>query len=134
MGAVVVSTEDGERFPVGPQGAKGASRAQPAWERGLSRLQGRAVVVLFLLAVLPGAVGWFWWVHQARATAAAQHQEQVAQQRAAAAIEAKICTGFAELAALKPPPGNPATNPSRAFDDREHTVLVGIGPDVGCRR
>lgn len=112
------------RGPKGEQGARG--------ERGLSRLQGRAVVVLFLLAALFSASGWFWQAHQAREATAAQHAEQVAQQRQGAAIEAKLCTSLARLAALKPPPGDPAANPSRAFEDEQHAVLAQLGPDVGC--
>ena len=29
--------------------------------------------------------------------------------------------------------GNPATNPSRAFDDHLHATLDRLGPDLGCR-
>jgi hypothetical protein len=48
--------EDSERLiPTGPRGAQG-----PRGERGLSRLQGRAVVVLFLIAALFGVGNLFW--------------------------------------------------------------------------
>ena len=132
MGAVVVSTEDDERFPVGPRGAQGAQGARG--ERGLSRLQGRAIVVpvrhrradrrgnLFL----DGARG-------ARAAGTAQHQEQAAQQRQGAVLEAKLCISLDRLAALKPPAGDPASNPARAYAQQEHAVLAQLGPDVGCK-
>jgi hypothetical protein len=134
MGAVVVNEAD-ERFPVGPRGERGAQGNQGnRGERGqLSRLQGRAVVVLFALAFLSSASGWFWQAHQADAATAAQHQEQAAQQRQGQLLEQKLCTSLGRLAALKPPPGNPASNPSRAFDDEQHAVLAQLGPDVGCR-
>jgi hypothetical protein len=55
------------------------------------------------------------------------------QQRQAATVQRKLCTTMAELAALKPPPGNPATNPSRAYDQHLHATLTEIGADFGCR-
>lgn len=71
------------------------------------------------------------------------HAEQASQQRQAAAeqasqqkqgemLEQKLCTGFGQLAALKPPGGSPADNPSRAYLQDQHDVLVGLGTDVGC--
>ena len=63
---------------------------------------------------------------------AGQHQEQAAQQRQGAVLEAKLCTSLARLAALKPPAGNPAANPARAFDQEQQAVLAQLGPDVGC--
>jgi hypothetical protein len=125
-------SEDGGRIPAGPRGQQG-ERGERG-ERGLSRLQGRAVVVLFLLAVFPGAAGWFWWVHQADVNAAAQRQEQLSQQRQGELLEDKLCTTFGKLASLKPPAGNPATNPSRAFDQNQHALLVQLGPDLGCKQ
>lgn len=132
MGAVVVSAEDGERFPVGPQGAKGEQGAQG--ERGLSRLQGRAIVVLFGIGVLIGVGNLFWTAHEVRAAGTAQHQEQAAQQRQGAVLEAKLCTTLDRLAALRPPPGSPADNPSRAYLQDQHAVLAQLGPDVCNRR
>lgn len=122
-------SEADERFPVGPRGAQGERG-----ERGLSRLQGRAVVVLFLLAVLSSAGSWYWQVREVDVNRAQFHAQQVAQQRAAAAVLEKLCTSFAKQAALKPPPGNPATNPSRAYDQGEHAILAQLGPDIGCAR
>lgn len=124
--------EADERFPAGPRGHRG--EPGPRGERGLSRLQGRAVVVLFLLAILPGAAGWFWWVHSVDVAIAAQRHEQAAQQRQGELLEQKLCTTLGKLAALKPPPGNPVANPARGFDQQEHAVLAQLGPDVGCNR
>jgi hypothetical protein len=50
------------RGPKGEQGEPGRRG-----ERGLSRIQGRAVVILFLLAVLIGAAGLFWTSHEVSA-------------------------------------------------------------------
>ena len=60
------------------------------------------------------------------------HAGQAAQQRQGAAFEAKLCATLGRLAALKPPPGSPAGNPSRAYLQQEHAVLAELGPDVGC--
>ena len=120
-----MSSEADERFPVGPRGAQG--------ERGgLSRLQGRAIVVLFLIAALCGVGNLFWTAHEVGSASSAQHAEQVAQQRAGAVVELKLCTTLRRLAALKPPPGNPDTNPSRAYDQEQHATLAQLGPDLGC--
>jgi hypothetical protein len=61
------------------------------------------------------------------------HNSQRAQQRQGQQLEAKICTTLNRLAALKPPGGSPADNPSRAFEQQQHAVLAQLGPDVGCK-
>jgi hypothetical protein len=124
-----MSTAADERFPVGPRGAKGDQG-----ERGLSKLQGRAIVVLFLIAAGSGVGNLFWTAHETGAATAAQHREQVAQQRQGAMVEQKLCTTLGKLAVLKPPPGNPSANPSRAFDQELHSTLAQLGPDIGCGR
>jgi hypothetical protein len=70
---------------------------------------------------------------QARAVLAAEQREQAEQRAAAAAVEAKLCRSFAKLAANKPPSGNPATNPSREYDQNNHAILDELGPDIGCK-
>jgi hypothetical protein len=55
-----------------------------------------------------------------------------AQQRQGRQAELKICTTLARIAALRPPAGNPALNPSRAYDQRLHMTLEQLGPDLGC--
>lgn len=57
---------------------------------------------------------------------------QQAQQRVGLVVEHSICTTLGKLAALSPPPGNPAANPSRAYEDKLHTTLDELGPDLGC--
>lgn len=47
-------------------------------------------------------------------------------------IEDKLCSTLKPLAAIKPPAGNPVTNPSRAYDQKLYAVLSGLGPDIGC--
>ena len=59
-------------------------------------------------------------------------QQQLAQQKAAAKEIGELCATFGKVAELKPPAGNPQTNPSRAFDQEEHADLAGVVPDLGC--
>jgi type II secretory pathway pseudopilin PulG len=121
----------------GKQGERG--------ERGLSRLQGRAIVVLFVIAAAAGVGNLFWTAHEVNAASAAQRseqafqQQQAAQQQAAqraqgAAFERRLCTTLGRLAVLAPPPGSPLNNPSRAYLQQQHAVLAELGPDVGCNR
>ena len=70
---------------------------------------------------------------QARAVLAVEHREQLAQQRAGVILGEKLCATFGRLAALKPPPGNPETNPSRAYEQEQHATLDELGTDLGCR-
>jgi hypothetical protein len=113
--------EQGERGVQGNQGNQG--------ERGqlstLSQVQGRAVVVLFLIGVMVGMANLFWTAHEVNATAAWQHRQDQA-------VAQKLCTTFGKLAVLQPPPGNPATNPSRAYDQELHSTLDELGTDLGC--
>jgi len=54
------------------------------------------------------------------------------QQQQGQLIARKLCTTLDRLAALQPPAGNPTTNPSRAYDQRLHSTLADLGPDIGC--
>ena len=42
-------------------------------------------------------------------------------------------TTFGKLAANKPPAGNPETNPSRAYEQRQAVILDELGADLGCK-
>lgn len=119
--------EDGGRLArEGPRGRQGnqGNRGErgPA---GLSRSVRRALVYLFALAVALAAANLFWTAHEV-------HAGQAAQRQAGAVLEAKLCTTFTRLAALRPPPGNPETNPSRAYEDNLHVTLDQLGADLGC--
>ena len=63
---------------------------------------------------------------------AGQRHEQATQREEGKIVIGKLCTTFGELAANKPPAGNPATNPSRRYDQDNHRILDNIGPDLGC--
>jgi hypothetical protein len=133
--------------PRGPKGEKGAA--------GLSGSVRRSLVILFAIAVLLGGGGLFWAARDQDANAASQRREQASQlaaqrheeaeqqaeqrheqaeqQRAAVILGEKLCLTFGKLAALEPPPGNPMTNPSRAYLQAQHDTLAQLGTDLGCR-
>lgn len=48
-------------------------------------------------------------------------------------VTEKICHTLNAIAALEPPPGNPSVNPSRAYEQRFHTVIDQLRPDLGCQ-
>ena len=63
---------------------------------------------------------------------ASQAREQAQQRAAGVVVERKLCQTLGAVASLQPPPGNPKTNPSRAYDDQLHARLGKLGPDLGC--
>jgi hypothetical protein len=70
----------------------------------------------------------------------AQQQAAATQRKTGALIEAKLCSTLLPveaLARLTPPPGDPAKNPSRAFEQKLIVTLAPLaqlGADIGCRR
>lgn len=60
------------------------------------------------------------------------HREQAAQHAQGAVFEKRLCITLDRLAALTPPAGSPAENPSRAFEQQLAATLAELGPDVGC--
>lgn len=94
-------------------------------------MQGMAGLVALTLVVGGGNL----WATRAevQTVRASQHHDDVARQKAAAGLERKLCTTFGKLAARQPPPGDPARNPSRAYEQWLHGTLVQLGTDVGCK-
>jgi hypothetical protein len=86
----------------------------------------RSAAYLAVLVLALNGVSYAWQVHS-------HDEQQAAQQRQGVLLEQKLCTTFGRLAALKPPPGNPVANPSRAYLQEEHAALVDLGSDLGCR-
>lgn len=95
-------------------------------------------MVLAALSMILAGLAVLYSVHYATALQASQRQQdarQAADQRAQSAVfERKLCTTLNALAALRPPPGSPGDNPSRAYLLQQHQVLAELGPDVGCGR
>jgi hypothetical protein len=136
--------------PQGPQGKRGEKGAS-----GLSGTIARSLVILFAIAALLGGGGLFWAARDQDANAASQRREQASQlaaqrheeaeqqaeqrreqaeqQRASALLNARLCLTFQKLTALKPPAGNPAANPARAYLQAQHDTLAQLGTDLGCK-
>ena len=85
----------------------------------------RAWIVLAVTAFALLALNLLFTAHYVNST-------QAAQKRAGVAVERAICTTLGKLAALKPPPGAAAANPSRAYEQQLHATLDQLGPDLGC--
>jgi hypothetical protein len=135
----IVGLARGQRGEQGEQGPRG-----PAGLRGLPIGQARAIVYLFVINLLLIGVGYAFIAsaensyqagqqREQRRQEQAQRREQAAARRTGEIVEQRICLTMHKLAALTPPAGNPARNPSRAFDDELHATLDQLGPDIGCR-
>ena len=112
--------DQGERGEQGNQGNQG--------ERGeLSRPLRRSLVYLFGLAVILAGLAFYVGLHE-------QDASRAVQQRAGLALERQLCATFGKAAALKPPAGNPRTNPSRAYLQGEHVVWTSVVADLHCNR
>jgi hypothetical protein len=120
---------------MGRQGNQGNRGEQGT--AGLSVPVRRALVFLFALSVILGGLNLTWTAHEVHASQAAiqaaQHREQVMQQQAGAVLGRKLCATLGALAALKPPAGSAAANPSRAYEQELHATLAQLGPDIGCK-
>ena len=123
----------GEKGDAGPPGEKGERGEKGDSGRALPRPVRRAVVYLCLLAFVLSGANLFWSSHEAHVNQAANQAEQAAERRQGEHILNRVCGAFAELAANKPPPGNPRANPSRAYEQKNHTILGQMGTDLGCR-
>lgn len=83
------------------------------------------VIVLVVIVVVLSGANLFWTSHVVTAN-------QNAQRRQGELIEAKICKDVGTMAAISPPAGNPAANPSRAFEQAEARAWQGLVSDLGC--
>lgn len=92
----------------------------------MTRRQRLAVATLICLNLALTFAGYFWLAHQANST-------RTAQQQAGQLVEAKLCTTLGKLAGLRPPPGDPRANPSRAYLQAQHAALAELGTDLGCK-
>ena len=119
----------------GEQGAKGDKGERG--ERGMPAGQRRAIVYLFVLNFVLFVVlglGLLHYVHTSEADQRAQTAEQQAvQRRAGALVEKALCADVGTMAAIRPPPGAAAANPSRAYEQAEHRAWSGLLGAIGCK-
>ena len=99
----------------------------------LTRRTLRSVAILVLIGLLVTGANLLWTAHAVRSFQSSQQAQNAAGRREGVLIEQKLCTTFGVLAALKPPAGNPRTNPSRAYLQGQHDALVQLGTDLGCK-
>ena len=109
----------------GDEGEPGRQGAQGEPGPSLPRRQRRSIVWLFLFTVVLAVLNLV-------ANQVQVHEDKVAQQRQGAIVELKLCTAFRGLYELKPPAGNAAANPSRAFEQGLHVKLDQVGAAIGC--
>lgn len=56
------------------------------------------------------------------------------QRRQGVLIEKNLCNTLNSLRDLKPPAGDPVSNPSRAYLQEQHDRLAQLSVDVGCKK
>jgi hypothetical protein len=94
----------------------------------------RGLIAVFLFLLLVVGVGNLWATHEYVNQFKAQQAQQAAIQRTASELAiAKICASFHKIAILKPPPGNPNTNPARGYDQQLHAALASVYADLECK-
>lgn len=128
-------SEADERLPAGPRGKQGVPGERG--ERGLSRIQGRAVVVLFLIAVLFGASNWYWSAQEVKSDNAHWHQAVAADdahwRQALEETQRKFCGvvgGVVSVPVARP--ADPAANPSRETSYKWYEKFVTLDRSLGC--
>lgn len=91
----------------------------------LTRRTLRSVATLVLLGLLVTGANLLWTAHAVRSFQSSQQQQgQI--------LGRRLCQTFGALAALKPPAGSAAANPSRAYEQSLHATLDQLGVDLGC--
>jgi hypothetical protein len=86
-----------------------------------------AMAAVCALVIIGVAIGVSFFVTQEQITAAKNASAAQSSQ-----FEAHLCRTLDTVKALQPPPGNPNTNPSRAYDQQEHAALAQLAADLGC--
>ena len=119
----------GQRGERGQQGERGQAGARgPRLPKGVAG----SVVFLFVLTLALSAASLLFTAHEVNRVRAQFAAQAAVSRHQGEMVERKLCTSFGRLAALKPPPGNPKVNPSRAYLQDQHTRLDELGSDLGC--
>lgn len=110
--------DKGDKGATGGQGDKG-----DRGEQGMSHRVRYGIVVLFVLAAIISVTGLAVGIKGIRL--ADQANARVSHHNA-------LCHAFADLAAVPPPAGNPASNPSRAYEQDQHAIFLQLHQQLGC--
>lgn len=107
----------------------------PRW---LRRLAGhlpryRSAIIVVALVVAASGSSLLWAARQQHGYEVSIHRAHVARLRGEQAVVDKLCLTFGKLAERQPPAGDPKANPSRAYEQWQHGVLVQLGSDLGCK-
>jgi hypothetical protein len=113
--------------------------AGEAWRRereGDNPWRGALFLVIAVAAALLLNAGYTTWaVSQGKHAVQQQARKQeISQAKQGVVLGARLCLTFGKLAALTPPPGSAAKNPSRVYLQEQHDTLTELGRDLGCRR
>jgi hypothetical protein len=93
----------------------------------------RVPVALLVLVLIMGAGSLLASGLQNQSFQAGQRHEEAVQRRQGQMIEHKICQDVTTMAAILPPAGPPAVNPSRAYEQAEHRAWSGLVLAIGCK-
>lgn len=94
---------------------------------------GKVIISILLALMVVVGIGNLWSTRNSVSQFKQQFAQQQSQQRASSQQEvARICGSFHKIAILRPPPGNPATNPARAYDQQLHAALASVYNDLEC--
>jgi hypothetical protein len=136
--AVSVTDADYTDTPLPSAGGPGHRHHEgAAFKRGFTRrerwLAGLTLLLSLIMsggALLSGQLQQNSFEHTISVNHAHNLSVQAAQARAE---QARLCAALLPLAALKAPAGSSASNPSRAFEQKQQAILAKVAPAAGCR-
>lgn len=91
-----------------------------------------AFAVAFVLILIVCTANLIAYFGEFQAFRAQYNQIQAEQRQQGQQTEQRLCATLGQLAALKPPAGDAATNPGRGYDQQLHDVLAALGSDINC--
>lgn len=87
---------------------------------------------IIALVLLMGAANlWASWQFNKNAQEANAKTQQKQEELANRELQ-RLCHDVGTMAAIPPPAGSAAANPSRAYEQAEHRAWMGLQNDIGC--
>jgi Collagen triple helix repeat (20 copies) len=136
-----VQGTQGPAAPRGPQGAQGqrGHEGRPgvmgrAGAPGISAGTRRAAIGLLVLVLIVGAGNLVASYDQVQSFKNQLRTQQVAEEITGAREIGALCSDVGTMAAIPAPAGNPAANPSRAYEQAEARAWSGLVGDLGCSK